>query len=267
MLGGLGNVAGGGAIAPALDPDLGYCVASAPLGNPSQEWTCYLVWSRPNWRQGSAAETSPATLLTLGGVPVLAADGRGGARLVLFPGSSQTIIKNDLARRHTHAVILRNTPGIGLDVWIDNIRVATAVAARLPSQASMPLLMLHDGTVNGAAQCWIHEAAIWPRAITDTEVGALQACAGRWYRGPRRGIQILVVGQSNAGYGLNDGAWDLLARGVAWAAVQPTPASVVMVFMRSAVAQLSATFFTIRAMDRLRQAGRLVPMVSLFRHG
>ena len=40
--------------------------------------------------------------------------------------------------------------------------------------------------------------------------------AARWTRGNRRGINILVNGQSNALYGYTDGAWHSMAQGVAW---------------------------------------------------
>ena len=40
--------------------------------------------------------------------------------------------------------------------------------------------------------------------------------ASRWTLGARRGINLLVIGQSNAGLGLNAGAWQETAQGVAW---------------------------------------------------
>ena len=46
---------------PQMDPDQGFRLATANLGSASG-WTWYLVWSRPNWRQGQAG---PITLLSV----------------------------------------------------------------------------------------------------------------------------------------------------------------------------------------------------------
>jgi hypothetical protein len=197
---------------PVMDPDQGLISGPMNLGS-ATAWTLFLVWSRPNWRQNSNAVS---TLLSIAGTPVLAADNNGGTRLMLFPGASQTILTNALTRRHSHAVILRNTPGVGLDVWLDNVQVATAAHNLLASAQAAPLLLLHGGAANGGAECWFHEAATWNRALGATEIAGVLAYQARWTLGPRRGIQILVTGQSNAGNALNDGAWHLLAQGVAW---------------------------------------------------
>lgn len=198
---------------PAMDPDQGLASAALALGSASP-WTIYLVWSRPNWRQAS---NGASTLLSVGGVPVLAADNKGGTnRLVLFPGASQTVVSSSLTRRHTHAVILRHTPGAGVDAWLDSVQVAAGAPNPMAASVAAPLLFLHNGGANGGAECWFHEAAIWTNSVPSTGIAAILGWQARWARGPRKGVQIFVTGQSNAGFGLLDGAWHLLAQGVAW---------------------------------------------------
>jgi len=220
LLGGLGRsmvipptLPGSGQQLPLMDPDQGLVSAAMQLGSGSA-WTLYLVWSRPNWRQNS---TAASPLLTAGGTVMLAADNTAGSnRLVLFPGTRQTVLTASLTRRHTHAVILRNNAGAGVDVWLDGTQIATAAPNPLLSSLSAPLLFLHNGIANGGAECWFHEAATWQHALAASDIGRLLSYEARWILGPRKGVQILVTGQSNSGNGLNDGAWHLLAQGVAW---------------------------------------------------
>ena len=197
---------------PFMDPDQGLIGPPTNL-SAAAPWTLYLVWSRPNWRQSS---TAASILLSIAGTPILAADNRDGTRLVLFPAGNPTVLTNTLTRRHSHAVILRNTPGHGVDVWIDAVPVATAVSNPLTSAPAAPLLFLHGGTAHAGAECWFHEAATWNKPLDATGLAALLAYQARWKLGPRQGVQVLVTGQSNAGNGLNDGAWHLLAQGIAW---------------------------------------------------
>ena len=197
---------------PVMDPDQGLISGACNLGA-NAAWTVFLVWSRPNWRQSG---TSASTLLSFGNTAILAADNAGGTNLVLFPSAAQTVLTSLLTRRHSHAVIVRNTPGAGVDVWLDGTHVASATPNPLPSALTAPLLFLHSGGIQGGAECWFHEAALWPSAVTAAGIPAIIAYQSRWKLGPRRGVQILVTGQSNAGNALEDGAWHLLAQGIAW---------------------------------------------------
>ena len=219
LLGGVGlntvvppNLPGAGQQLPVMDPDQGLISAPMNLGS-ATAWTVFLVWSRPNWRQSSPAAS---TLLSIAGTPVLAADNSGGTRLLLFPGAQQSVLSSTLTRRHSHAVILRNTPGSGVDVWLDGTQVATGAPNPLAASLNAPLLFLHTGGAAGGAECWFHEAAVWNSAPIAAGIADILSYQSRWTLGPRKGIQVLVTGQSNAGNGLNDGAWHLLAQGVAW---------------------------------------------------
>jgi hypothetical protein len=214
LLGGLGRgmvtppaLPASGQQLPVMDPDQGLITGTMTFAS---GWTAFLVWSRPNWRQTG---TGNSVLLSVNGTAVLAA---GASQLLLFPGASQTVLTSTLERRHTHAAILRATPGQGVDVWLDGVQVATAATNPLPSTITAPFLFLHGGTPNGGAECWFHEAALWNNPIAAAGIAAVTSYQSRWTLGARKGIQILVSGQSNAGNGLNDGAWHLLAQGVAW---------------------------------------------------
>lgn len=205
---------------PSLDPDWGLSHPGLEFGS-GVAWTRYLVWTRPNWRQGTYyVDIDPIPLIhTMAGaaMTILEADSAEGSNLTLFPGAaSQTVLTSTLARRHSHAVILRNTPGVGVDAWLDGVRVASAVENPLSASANAQVLLLHDGTVQGSAQCWFHEAASWERALTASEISTLISAQGRWVLGARRGINLLVMGQSNAAWFVNAGGSLAMAQGAAW---------------------------------------------------
>ncbi|MDE2318396.1 MAG: hypothetical protein KGK02_01710 [Rhodospirillales bacterium] len=205
---------------PSLDPDWGLSHPGLEFGS-GVAWTRYFVWTRPNWRQGTYyvnAQPIPLIHTTSGtGSTILQTDSSEGNDLVLFPGTaSQTVLVSTLARRHSHAVILRNTPGGGIDVWLDGVQVANAASNPLPASAKAEVLFLHDGTVQGSAQCWFHEAASWELALSGADIATLIAAQGRWVLGARRGVNLLVMGQSNAAWFINAGGPLALAQGVAW---------------------------------------------------
>ena len=121
-----------------------------------------------------------------------------------------------LERRHTHLLVLRYSVGTGVDVWLDSTKVATAAPVPL-GLATGSVVLLHDTTAMGGAQCWLHEAATWERALSDSDVTTLLLYAARWTLGARKGLYFIFNGQSNAiNYAMNDGAAQILVEGVAW---------------------------------------------------
>ena len=205
---------------PSLDADWGLAHPGFDLGSASA-WTRYIVWTRPNWRQGTYyVNNVPIPLLhtTAGtGSTLLQADSAEGTNLTLFPGTaSQFTLSSTLARRHTHAIIIRNTPGVGVDVWLDGTQVGHAITNPLPASANAQVLFLHDGNIQGSAQCWFHEAATWERALSATDIATLIAAQARWVLGTRRGVNLLIMGQSNAEWFITAGGPLAMAQGIAW---------------------------------------------------
>lgn len=218
VLGGVAKLRNAGSLMnPAIDPDFGFRIDIASF-QPDSSWSWYLVWSRPNWRQGCTRDQEPVVLMSSNGVPILQADSSGTSRrLVLFPAAGGTILTGSLTRRHLHSIVLRHAPGVGLDVWLDDDRVASALTVPIQTSPAGPVHLLHDGQPSGGAQCWFHEAAYWSKALSDADVSSVLDHAARWKRGSRRGISLLVNGQSNAiNFALNDGAAALLAQAVGW---------------------------------------------------
>lgn len=205
---------------PSLDPDWGLSHPGLEFGAEAA-WTRYFVWTRPNWRQGTYyVDNQPIPLIhTLAGAgsTILQADSVEGSNLTVFPGTSaQFVLSSSLARRHSHAVIMRNTPSVGVDVWLDGVQVARSVANPLAASANAQVLFFHDGSIQGSAQCWFHEAAAWERALSASEISVLISAQARWVLGTRRGVNLLVMGQSNAAWFINAGGALALAQGIAW---------------------------------------------------
>jgi hypothetical protein len=223
-LGGSGYDLQTGPYYPTLDYGLGLQLPDVPMGT-SAAWTRFLVWTRPNWKQNPyQADTTASCVLSTNGAPILSVDGSSGAgHLTLFPGSgSAATLSAAMTRRHTHSVIIRNTPGEGVDVWLDGAAAATAVTNPISGQGLATLLVLHGGAAppnnNAAAQCWFHEAATWERALTATEIAGLAGYATRWALGPRKGVLLTFNGQSNCNNAIyaQVNADLLMAQGLAW---------------------------------------------------
>jgi hypothetical protein len=200
---------------PTLDPDTGLQLPSLSLA-PDAGWTRMLVWSRPNLRQGTYyVNANPVSLMCSNG-SVLLSLSTTGSTLTLFPSGANVVLSSSMTRRHTHAIILRNTPGVGVDAWLDGVQVASAVANPLPAGVTGQVVLMHEMDLQGAAQLWLHEMAAWERALDAGDMATLIACGGRWVLGPRRGLSLLIMGQSNASYFVASGGAQLMANGLAW---------------------------------------------------
>jgi hypothetical protein len=200
---------------PMLDADTGLQLPSLSLA-PDAAWTRMLVWSRPNLRQGTYyVNANPVSLICSNG-SVLVSLSTTGNTLTLFPTGAAVVLSSSMSRRHTHVIILRNTPGAGVDAWLDGAQVASAVANPLAAGVTGQVVLMHEMDLQGAAQLWFHEMATWERALDAADIATLIACGGRWVLGPRKGVSLLIMGQSNSSYFVASGGAQLMANGLAW---------------------------------------------------
>lgn len=155
--------------------------------------TVFLVWSRANQRQpGAVLSTAAVDLVAINGTTVLSMTGNGDGNdvLKLFPNGAATTA-GTLKLRHTHSARLVFA-GSTVDVWLDGNKVITAAANSLSLGATANIAFLN------AAQCVFHEAAAWSKALSASEHSDLSSYAARWPLGPRRAINGILIGQSNA---------------------------------------------------------------------
>ena len=178
-------------------------------------WTVFLVWSRPNWRQKFRRRQHAAQHRRHAGSgrrQSMAASG-----LVLVSRAQQTVLTSSLTRRHSHAVILRNTPGVAsMSGWMRR-RSRRPLPTRWPRRSLRLCCSCTAARLGGGSECWFHEAAFWRSALTATGIAAvagLSGAMGPW--GRAEASRSLSPASPMPATALNDGAWHLLAQGVAW---------------------------------------------------
>lgn len=201
-------------VRPWINPITAYKVSAVQMGA-GHDWTFYLVWSRPNLAQGDFTGSpvpGPQVLLAIDNTTIVGIGNTGtGDTLTLFPGSvAPAALRATLTRRHTHSLVIRNTVGAGVDVWLDDALVAKDVPHPLAGSLRGTLFMLGGGVTSTTSQCDFHECALWGRSLDPASMALLVTGAAsvtkRWPRGNRSGYAVITIGQSNAGqfkiYGL-----------------------------------------------------------------
>lgn len=168
---------------------------SVDLGS-SKAWTFWMTWTRPRWKYSGGSypqenSTVSTSLIRCGSTDLLTLPGGDPSQLAMF--NSTLPVPGSITERHTHSIIIRNTPGTGVAVWLDNVRVVTAGVNFYSASQLGKLVFLRDGGL------YFHDGGVWQRAITDTEIGSLQNYLSRYYFGSRLAFGQLSMGQSNQG--------------------------------------------------------------------
>lgn len=114
------NYVPSGQYLPIMDPDQGFQLPAVTFGAGS-DWSIYLVWSRPNFRQGGTGSTAPVALVTIGGMPGRDAGQRGIGDLpdAVPDGRQRRALNRNDAAAHAFAdpVLLPHGRDDGLPGW------------------------------------------------------------------------------------------------------------------------------------------------------
>ena len=213
---------------PLMDPD--HTWSATPAFGPGGAITIDLVFTRPNVRQsGTQAVAAGAwmsavflggvcPLIVIGGVVVVGLTSTGtGDTLAAFPASTNVALQTAIDPRITASVRLRGSHSAGWDVFWNGTQVGTAVASQLGSTPATGTVvrLLGNGTGN-SAQCWLHEAITWNRALNASDTSGSEAyLSARWQRRSRAGAVLPWIGQSNSIFTYqNTNALDGLCSGI-----------------------------------------------------
>lgn len=207
-------------------------VPNIQLGS-GQPWSLSLIFSNPNRAQTDAGtcnyQSGTRPILTAGGVTIadLTNNGSSAANTMkLFPAGANISLSTSVPSRFTYALTLRNTPGTGVDAWLNGVQVATAAANPFASSLSTTLNVVSDGTNSG--KFIFHTLAVYSKALTSGDVGNLLtnglSAISLWQSsvmgsslGARGGLGAIVGGQSNMSYlsiGGQNGAFGLPGSGL-----------------------------------------------------
>lgn len=203
---------------------VGLRASAAPMGK-NAPWTVYLVFTRKGKFYDSGSNVSKRQPFLGYGQTNLAtieSDASGGAMKLWTGSASEQTILASPDRIATYAVVIRNTPGAGVDVWVNGTQTLSAVPNPMSASLSANLNFMgrEGGYGEGIYRAHFHEAAFWTTALSDNEIGQLTHPAtgwvGRWKLGPRKIVGLLLGGQSNAVFFNDDGAFARMNRLVAW---------------------------------------------------
>jgi hypothetical protein len=203
---------------------VGLRASAAPMGK-NVPWTIYLVFTRKGKYYDSGSSVSKRQPFLGYGTTNLAtieSDASGGAMKLWTGSASEQVIVASPERIVTYALVIRNTPGAGVDVWVNGTKTLTAVPNPMGASISANLNFMgkEGGYGEGLYRGHFHEAAFWTSSLSDTEVNQLThpttGWAGRWMLGPRKLVGLLLGGQSNAVFFSEDGAFSRMNRLVAW---------------------------------------------------